>query len=51
MVERKTYVKPQVISVDLVPDEAILAYCKTSIAEGPDDAACGVKATCQVPGS
>lgn len=35
---KKTYIKPQVINVQLVPEEAVLGTCKTGDATG--DAAC-----------
>jgi len=31
---KKTYIKPQVINVQLVPEEAVLGTCKTGEATG-----------------
>jgi hypothetical protein len=35
MIQKRAYVKPEIASVNLIPDEAVLAACKTSGMNGP----------------
>jgi hypothetical protein len=38
--EKKKYEKPRVIGVELIPEEAVLANCKTKQASGYADSGC-----------
>lgn len=44
---KKTYVKPEMQVVRLVPEEAVLAGCKTSTITGPEfGGGCSISANC-----
>jgi hypothetical protein len=49
---KKQYVKPEIKEVDLRPQEAVLAFCKTSKVAGPGTSACQLKiSSCFTVGS
>ena len=49
-VTRKPYQKPKIGRVQLIPEEAVLAACKTSLASGPDNP-CNLPGDCLIQGS
>jgi hypothetical protein len=44
--KKKPYVKPEVKSVTLRPEEAVLAACKTGAISGPGQLTCALPAPC-----
>lgn len=43
---KKTYQKPQITQVKLVPEEAVLGGCKNAAVTGPFVTPCGYAPTC-----
>ncbi len=48
---RKPYVKPEVTRFPLRPEEAVLGFCKSAQAPGPNGGNCFVGGFCQTAGS
>jgi hypothetical protein len=48
---KKTYLKPEVKSVQLRPEEAVLGGCKVFSASGPTQASCTTPVACNVAGT
>lgn len=52
--ERREYVKPTIVKVDLRPEEAVLSACKNNVSSGPSigtGATCASPVACSTPGS
>ncbi len=48
---KKPYTKPAVVKVTLLPEEAVLATCKTDRSKGPATGKCDKPFACQTIGS
>ncbi len=48
---KKTYQKPTVTRFPLRPEEAVLGFCKSSVAAGPNGGQCRNVGNCSTPGS
>jgi hypothetical protein len=48
---RKVYSKPEVMRVQLRPEEAVLAFCKSATTRGPNHGRCSSAGTCFSLGS
>ena len=48
---KRPYTKPAVTKVPLIPEEAVLGACKSSIAKGPVQKKCSAPIACRTIGS
>ncbi len=48
---KKPYTKPALAKVPLRPEEAVLAFCKTTTSAGPLQAACNSPTNCSTIGT
>jgi hypothetical protein len=49
--DKKAYKKPVITQIDLRPEEAVLASCKTSKVSGPGQGKCTVPSACSTVAS
>ena len=48
---KKPYTKPALKKVPLRPEEAVLAFCKSSTSAGPLQGACNIPSACSTQGT
>lgn len=48
---KKPYEKPEAKRFPLRPEEAVLGFCKTNAASGPNNSGCRGVNACSIPGS
>jgi len=48
---KKSYLKPELVTVSLTPDEAVLGNCKMAGTHGPGMGQCNVPTVCFAQGS